>query len=95
MSCLKLTEIEKTKLKNEILGMSDIEQVYTLMYYPTSALQAELIRREEMMNRMTNDLQEKMGGINSNMTLNDKEALINDIAEILISSYEDKKIHND
>lgn len=83
-----MTYAEKEALKTITKGMENEERAFLLKFIPTNYIQDELIRREEIVNITLGQIRDVMNLINDNMTLNEKEEMLNNVIEIITKKHE-------
>lgn len=83
-----MTYAEKEALRTITKGMENEEKSFLLKFIPTGYIQDELIRREEAVNITLDQIKDIMNLINDNMTLNEKEGMLNNVIKIIAKCHE-------
>lgn len=83
-----MTYAEKEALRTITKGMENEEKTFLLKFIPTDYIQDELIRREELVNITLDQIRNVMNMTNDNMTLDEKEEMLNNVIEIITKKHE-------
>ena len=78
-----LNKIEKERLFNLGMGMSDDEREIILMAFPSELLKNELKRREDIMTHSITKVKDIMLNAKSNMSLDEMSEIVSEIKEAI------------